>query len=45
MFGGKQVADLTIAISLMNAYNRVAISFRATPTALAAWSIPQTPIT
>ena len=35
-FGEKQLADLTIAISLMNAYNRVAISFRATPTALAA---------
>ncbi|RWD29852.1 MAG: carboxymuconolactone decarboxylase family protein [Mesorhizobium sp.] len=34
-FGEKQLADLTIAISLMNAYNRVAISFRATPMALA----------
>jgi AhpD family alkylhydroperoxidase len=44
-FAEKQLVDLTIAISLMNAYNRVAISFRATPTALAAWSIPQTPIT
>ena len=33
-FGEKQLVDLTIAISLMNAYNRVAISFRATPTAL-----------
>ena len=35
VFGEKQLADLTIAISLMNAYNRIAISFRATPMALA----------
>jgi AhpD family alkylhydroperoxidase len=35
-FDGKQLADLTIAISLMNAYNRLAISFRATPVAAAA---------
>ena len=35
-FGEKQLADLTIAISLINAYNRVAISFRATPMAVAA---------
>ena len=35
VFGGKQLADLTIAISLMSAYNRMAISFRATPLALA----------
>jgi AhpD family alkylhydroperoxidase len=35
-FDGKQLADLTIAISLMNAYNRMAISFRATPVAAAA---------
>jgi AhpD family alkylhydroperoxidase len=35
-FGEKQLVDLTIAISLMNAYNRVAISFRATPMALAS---------
>ena len=34
-FGQKELADLTIAIGLMNAYNRVAISFRATPAALA----------
>ena len=33
-FGEKQLVDLTIAIGLMNAYNRVAISFRATPLAL-----------
>jgi AhpD family alkylhydroperoxidase len=30
-FSEKQLADLTIAIGLMNAYNRVAISFRAVP--------------
>ena len=36
VFGEKQLADLTIAIGLMNAYNRVAISFRAAPMALAA---------
>lgn len=35
-FEQKQLADLTIAISLMNAYNRMAISFRATPMAVAA---------
>jgi AhpD family alkylhydroperoxidase len=35
-FGEKQLADLTIAIALMNAFNRIAISFRATPVALAA---------
>lgn len=35
-FGDKQLVDLTIAVGLMNAYNRVAISFRATPMALAA---------
>jgi AhpD family alkylhydroperoxidase len=29
----KQLADLTIAISLMNAYNRMAISFRRVPEA------------
>lgn len=34
-FGEKQLADLTIAIGLMSAYNRIAISFRATPAALA----------
>jgi AhpD family alkylhydroperoxidase len=33
-FGEKPLADLTIAISLMNAYNRISISFRATPMAL-----------
>ena len=30
-FTEKQLADLTIAIGLMNAYNRLAISFRAMP--------------
>jgi AhpD family alkylhydroperoxidase len=35
VFGEKQLADLTIAIGLMNAYNRMAISFHATPMALA----------
>ncbi len=35
VFSEKQLADLTIAIGLMNAYNRMAISFRATPMALA----------
>lgn len=34
-FDEKQLADLTIAIGLMNAYNRMAISFRATPAAVA----------
>jgi AhpD family alkylhydroperoxidase len=33
VFDAKQLADLTIAIGLMNAYNRMAISFRATPAA------------
>lgn len=33
VFDRKQLADLTIAIGLMNAYNRMAISFRATPAA------------
>ena len=33
VFDEKQLAELTIAIGLMNAYNRMAISFRATPAA------------
>ena len=33
VFDEKQVADLTIAIGLMNAYNRMAISFRRPPAA------------
>jgi AhpD family alkylhydroperoxidase len=32
-FDEKQLVDLTIAIGLMNAYNRMAISFRKTPQA------------
>jgi AhpD family alkylhydroperoxidase len=32
-FDPKELADLTIAIGLMNAYNRMAISFRAPPAA------------
>jgi AhpD family alkylhydroperoxidase len=35
VFDQKQLADLTIAIGLMNAYNRMAISFRAEPAAAA----------
>ncbi|MBH5367504.1 carboxymuconolactone decarboxylase family protein [Bradyrhizobium glycinis] len=31
VFEERELVDLTIAISLMNAYNRIAISFRATP--------------
>jgi AhpD family alkylhydroperoxidase len=33
-FEDKELADLTIAIGLMNAYNRLAISFRSPPTAV-----------
>lgn len=33
VFGEKQLVDLTIAISLMNAYNHLAISFRNAPEA------------
>jgi AhpD family alkylhydroperoxidase len=33
VFDEKALVDLTIAISLMNAYNRVSISFRTTPAA------------
>lgn len=33
VFDEKRLVDLTIAISLMNAYNRMAISFRNTPQA------------
>ena len=35
-FGDKELADLTYAIGLMNAFNRFGISFRATPAAAAA---------
>ncbi|GGF04497.1 alkyl hydroperoxide reductase AhpD [Aliidongia dinghuensis] len=34
VFNAKELSDLTIAIGLMNAYNRLAISFRAKPTAV-----------
>ena len=33
-FGEKELADLTIAIALMNAFNRLAIGFRRTPGAV-----------
>ena len=35
-FQGKELADLTLAIGMMNTYNRMAISFRAIPAAVAA---------
>ncbi|MGE6784457.1 carboxymuconolactone decarboxylase family protein [Ensifer adhaerens] len=35
-FNERELTDLTIAISLMNAYNRMAISFRNTPQAALA---------
>jgi alkylhydroperoxidase family enzyme len=34
VFEERELVDLTIAISLMNAYNRMAISFRNTPQAV-----------
>lgn len=34
VFDDKQLVDLTIAISVMNSYNRMAISFRRTPQAV-----------
>ncbi len=37
-FSEKQLVDLTIAIGLINAYNRLAISFRSTPEAVTAKS-------
>lgn len=36
VFSEKEVVDLTIAIGLMNTYNRLAISFRNTPAAVTA---------
>jgi AhpD family alkylhydroperoxidase len=36
IFGEKELVDLTIAIGLMNAYNRLAISFRNPPAAARA---------
>ena len=38
VFNEKQLADLTIAIGLMNAYNRLAISFHTTPLTVAKHS-------
>ena len=35
VFGEKELTDLTIAVGLMNAYNRMAISFRTVPAAAA----------
>jgi AhpD family alkylhydroperoxidase len=40
VFDRKQLADLTIAVGLMNAYNRLAISFRNPPAAASS-----TPVT
>jgi AhpD family alkylhydroperoxidase len=34
-FSDKELADLTLAIGVINTYNRMAISFRRTPTSLA----------
>ncbi|GEO01203.1 alkyl hydroperoxide reductase AhpD [Novosphingobium sediminis] len=36
VFSGKTLTDLTIAIGLMNTYNRLGIAFRAVPGAVAA---------
>jgi AhpD family alkylhydroperoxidase len=36
VFSDKELVDLTIAIGLMNAYNRLAISFRSPPAAVVA---------
>lgn len=33
IFDEKQLVDLTVAVGLMNAYNRMTISFRNTPQA------------
>ena len=35
-FGDRELADLTYAIGLMNAFNRFGIAFRSTPAAVAA---------
>jgi len=45
IFDEKELADLTMAISLMNAYNRLAISFRRTPEAVLAAKSCIAPIT
>jgi alkylhydroperoxidase family enzyme len=38
VFSEKELVDLTIAIGLMNAYNRMAIGFRNQPQAVLAHS-------
>ena len=38
VFDSKQLVDLMLAISLMNAYNRMAIGFRSVPAAVSAHS-------
>ena len=40
VFDEREIVDLTLAVSLMNAYNRMAISFRTTPQAAAAPARP-----
>jgi alkylhydroperoxidase family enzyme len=35
-FGEKDLVELTLAVATINAWNRMAISFRAEPTALTA---------
>ena len=35
-FSDKELADLTLAVGLINVYNRMAISFRRPPASLAA---------
>jgi AhpD family alkylhydroperoxidase len=42
VFSEKELADLTIMIGPMNAFNRIAISFRATPMAAAGKSFQPT---
>jgi AhpD family alkylhydroperoxidase len=39
MFSKKELVDLTIAVGLMNAFNRIAVSFRRTPQAVEASKI------
>src|ERR1700741_584461 len=41
VFNEKQLVELTIAIALMNAYNRMGISFRTTPLAVVKHSAQQ----
>jgi alkylhydroperoxidase family enzyme len=40
VLGEKQLVDITLAIGLMNAYNRLAMSFRRPPAALTERSSP-----